>query len=379
MNISNEGPADFIYHIVYKTTNLINGFIYIGIHSTTELEDGYLGSGKELKRVFKEFGKENFKREILFQLDSREAILLKEEELVNKEFLERNDVYNRSLGGQTKGKLCSLGKVSVKHSVTGECRLLPLDDPRYISGEYIPVQCGKAVYFDVISNKNVRVSCDDPRISTGELQSSLTGKFFVRYADGDYFLVTRDDPRYINNELLTPGTGRIVCSKISEDGTLVSKSLCLYDPLYLSGEWKPLWCFKKHTQETKSKIGEINSLNRFGSDNSQFGTRWMCNIELKINRKINKNDPLPDGWVYGNNSWNKKPKLTSEESKINRQNGNKRRMKETQERRKAFESFYLEYKESGKKPFTWYNENSHRMSIGKSIFYSYIEYFEKSK
>ena len=39
------------YYLVYKTTNLVNGKIYIGKHETDNLNDGYLGSGKLLKRA----------------------------------------------------------------------------------------------------------------------------------------------------------------------------------------------------------------------------------------------------------------------------------------------------------------------------------------
>lgn len=51
-------------YIIYKTTNLINGKIYVGQHKTSA-DDGYLGSGKILKLAIKKYGKENFKREIL--------------------------------------------------------------------------------------------------------------------------------------------------------------------------------------------------------------------------------------------------------------------------------------------------------------------------
>jgi group I intron endonuclease len=49
--------------IIYKTTNLVNNLIYVGQHWTSA--DNYLGSGIYLKKAIKEFGKENFKREIL--------------------------------------------------------------------------------------------------------------------------------------------------------------------------------------------------------------------------------------------------------------------------------------------------------------------------
>lgn len=54
------------HYLVYQTTNLLNGKIYIGQHQTDNLNDGYIGSGVELNLDIEKFGRDNFKREIIF-------------------------------------------------------------------------------------------------------------------------------------------------------------------------------------------------------------------------------------------------------------------------------------------------------------------------
>jgi hypothetical protein len=45
-----------VFHTVYRTTNLVNGKFYIGVHKTDDPNDGYLGSGKLIGRAFQKYG-----------------------------------------------------------------------------------------------------------------------------------------------------------------------------------------------------------------------------------------------------------------------------------------------------------------------------------
>ena len=57
------------------------------------------------------------------------------------------------------------------------------------------------------------------------------------------------------------------------------------------------WLGKNHKDESKKKIGVANSIKQQGQSNSQFGTRWITNgIQ---NKKIKKDDTLPEGWRLG--------------------------------------------------------------------------------
>lgn len=87
-----------IYYL-YQITNLINNKIYIGVHSTRNINDGYMGSGKMLKSAFEKYGILNFRKDILEYFDDLESMYLREEQVVDETFLERDDVYNLKIGG----------------------------------------------------------------------------------------------------------------------------------------------------------------------------------------------------------------------------------------------------------------------------------------
>ena len=89
-----------MFYTIYKTTNNINGKIYIGKHKTQNLDDNYLGSGKVLNYAINKHGVNNFTREYLFIFDNEEDMNNKELELVSEEFIKEDTNYNLKLGGE---------------------------------------------------------------------------------------------------------------------------------------------------------------------------------------------------------------------------------------------------------------------------------------
>ena len=88
------------YHFIYKTTNLKNNKFYLGMHSTDNLNDGYLGSGDRLRRSIRRNGKENFKIEILEFLPNRKSLSKREKEIINEDVIKDPKCMNLALGGQ---------------------------------------------------------------------------------------------------------------------------------------------------------------------------------------------------------------------------------------------------------------------------------------
>jgi hypothetical protein len=202
------------YNFVYKTTNIKNGKFYIGMHSTDNLEDGYIGSGKRLWHSINYHGKENFKFEILEFFESREALVEREKQLVNEDLL--------------KDQMC----MNLKPGGTGGWPIL--------SNEV---------------RKNI----------------SRSGAYKINKKKDEDLLFKK----YVNDR--------------------IRDSL---KSLYKKGELNGLdWTGKSHSAETKKKISNSHKGRHSNSNNSQYGTMWITNgIE---NKKIKKEDSIPEGWQRG--------------------------------------------------------------------------------
>lgn len=86
-------------HYLYKTTCLITGRYYIGMHSTNNLNDGYMGSGRRLRASIRKHGEINHTKEILEFFDSRELLVEAEIKAITPEMITDKNCMNLMGGG----------------------------------------------------------------------------------------------------------------------------------------------------------------------------------------------------------------------------------------------------------------------------------------
>jgi len=195
------------------------------MHSTDDLDDGYVGSGKRLWHSIRKHGLEKHKCEILEFLDSREKLKIREREIVNEDFLKDPQCMNLTLGGG----------------------------------------CG----WDYTNS----VLTDEQRTKAGKAGGYANRTFEQRSAAGK-----------IGGKI----GGVLTWLKNREQAEAYRKIAIKIATLPENIEKRKITFMKMNHQK--------------GEKNSQFGTKWIHNDDLKLSKKCNKNDlldHLENGWKLG--------------------------------------------------------------------------------
>ena len=87
------------YNYIYLIKNNINQKIYVGKHSTNNLDDGYMGSGILIKKAITKYGIENFTKEYLAFCDNEDTLNYLEKFYIKK-YNAKECGYNLSDGGE---------------------------------------------------------------------------------------------------------------------------------------------------------------------------------------------------------------------------------------------------------------------------------------
>ena len=282
------------YHYFYKITNTINNHFYYGIHSTNDLNDGYMGSGSRLKMAIKKYGIENFNKEIIKFFNNREELAKYEAEIVTESLVYDPNCYNMVVGGDC---LITTGTTTVIDS-KGNTFRVPVDDPMmYI--EYKPIASDRVYCLDTADNQYKIVDIVEFRHNRDRYVSQLDNMIIVRdITTGKPIQVSRKEYYSNKKKYLTPSTGKVLVKDNKGNFFQVRND----DERLLNGELMLFWKNRKHTQETKNKISDTFRKNKHqqGEKNSQYGTCWV--MKDGISKKIKKDDLdtyITDGWVKG--------------------------------------------------------------------------------
>jgi group I intron endonuclease len=119
---------------IYKTTNKINGKIYIG--KLVRESKVYLGSGKILKLSVEKYGRDNFTREIIEYCDCKTQLIEREKFWIKHyNSMDRNIGYNLTKGGDGG----STNNFFLNKKLTPEHKLKISQNHHDVSGEKNPM------------------------------------------------------------------------------------------------------------------------------------------------------------------------------------------------------------------------------------------------
>lgn len=293
-----------IKYYLYKITNLINNKFYIGVHSTEDINDGYMGSGKAIKAAEKKYGINNFKKEILEYFDSIEEMYKREAEIVNESLIQNPLCYNITLGGYGLSKkgycyvedqnhnrlLISKNDPGLKNGTYFKL-ILYRDknnniiqttklDKRVQNNELIPINTGLVSVKDKYGNF-YKVFKDDPRYLSGELFHNCKNCVTVRDKNGNTFQVDKNNEKYLSGEYQHVSKGKITVK--DKNGNTFSTTI--NDPKYLSGEYKHI---ATHRAVVKDKEGNIKTID---IDNEDYKNgKYISILKNKVPVKDKNNN-----------------------------------------------------------------------------------------
>lgn len=157
--------------------------IYVGIHQTDRLGDGYMGSGVLIKRAQEKYGIEHFKKEYIKICESRDEMLEMEADIVNQEFITSKRTYNVNLGGAgnpkdpkktdyyKSGEHRKNATRAQKKAVKKQAELKRLRVKKYDEDPTLCRMCNTPLPYDKRKNKFCNASCAASFNNTGRTQS----------------------------------------------------------------------------------------------------------------------------------------------------------------------------------------------------------------
>ena len=279
-------------HYVYCITELDTNMQYIGKHSShiNDIGINYFSSSSNKSFIQNQKkNPDNYEYKILSVYDTAKIALIEESRL---HYL-YNVGTNVSFYNRCKSNLIGYdvtGRVVAK-DMFNNIYHINCDDVRLKNGELFGITKGYFFASDKLGNK-VKCCTGDIRLKTGELTFHTKYTITVKNSKGQCFRVQNTDIRYLNNELIPITKGMVSARDIDGKNHYVT-----VDQYYKNKDILYTSLYNKVV--VKDIDGNIKVLNKDLFKYSDMkgvtaGMIWINNGE--INKLIDNNDIIPDGW-----------------------------------------------------------------------------------
>jgi len=308
---------------VYITTCLVDGKIYIGRAPCNS--PYYFGSGKKIVEYVKKYGRENFKREILFECDSQAKASVLEKYFIRKYNSTNPEIgLNIKKGGEIPGilgkKWSKEAKERLKKSLIG--RKFSEKHKKYLS------DWAKRRIGELNSNWGNKWSEEQKN----NLSEKNSGKKWTEEQRQRHILHTTGQKR--SEETKKKISDALIGRKLSEEhkkkigdshrgkilseeqrkflseinkGKIISRKTRKKMSLAQSGEKSHFYGVRKFGEENPFWGVKHTKLTRDNMRDNMLGRNWITN---GVNNKfIKKNSKIPKGFRYGRALKNKHSRL----------------------------------------------------------------------
>ena len=300
-----------MHHLVYVTVNSVNLNFYIGKHSTTDLNDGYLGSGHILKRAIRKYGKDKFYRLDFAFFHSEDEAFEMEKQVLN-ELPCREGCYNIGGGGEGGDNISHNPRRSDIIEKMSRASKMKWQDEQF----RVRINSSRRAAMSTDEHRRLRsllakelwanphyrnmvVAATINGLNTEESRRKRSAVHTALWQDDGH---RRKMMGILRSEVHRSKASMATKRLFAERPDILAKFIKARDVATSSPEHRRSSSERMKAWKTNPKLRAALTTERTGYKNPTWGSRWMFDPILGVVKKVQQNEIsclLSQGWKFG--------------------------------------------------------------------------------